>query len=321
MNLSTLNTERYTGIVSLIGPANAGKSTLVNKLVGHKVSIVSPKAQTTRQRILGIKTTEEAQVVYVDTPGFFSRKYRGEMSRFLKREASGACEGVDVLLFVVDVRTILNGEKVIEECINSLRGITSDEKYQVRPPDVWVLNKIDIVEVSSLLPLIATLQKALCTSFGEEYTPEFIPVSAKNGNGIADLESGIIKKLSKGALMFPEDMVMDQTDEMFASELIREKAFLFLHQEIPYGLGVLCRRWEDSDSMITIHVDIIVEKDSQKAIVLGAGGSMLQKIGTQARKELERIYGQKVLLKLFVRVEQNWTRSTQGLIKTGYQLS
>jgi GTPase len=321
MSIDTSADKRKSGVVSLIGPANSGKSTLVNRLVGHKVSIVSPKVQTTRQRIMGIKTTDASQVVYVDTPGFFSRKYRGEMSRFLKREASGASEGVDAVLFVVDVRVLSGGEKGISECVTILKNSIAGEQSNVRLPEVWVLNKIDLVEVSVLLPLIASVSEALDAAFGAEYAPMFIPVSARNGSGVEELESEILKRLPEGPFMFPEDMVMEQSDEVFASELIREKAFLSLHQEIPYGLGVLCRSWEDSEKMITIHADIIVEKDSQKVIVLGTGGSMLEKIGTQARKELERLYGQKVLLKLFVRVERNWTRSPQGLIKTGYQLS
>lgn len=315
---------RKTGVVSLVGPANAGKSTLVNKLVGHKVSIVSPKVQTTRQRIMGIKTTEEAQIVYVDTPGFFSRKYRGEMSRFLKREAAGASEGVDVLMFVVDTKELLRGESKVKECISTLKGFATnseDDIHTARLPEIWVLNKIDLIDLEALLPLILSIQEELTKEFNANYHPEFIPVSATNGSGVKDLESNILKLLPEGDLMFPADTVMDQTDEMFASELIREKAFMYLHQELPYGLGVLCRSWEDTETMITIHADIIVEKDSQKVIVLGAGGSMLQRIGTLARQELEKIYGQKVLLKLFVRVERNWTRTSQGLIKTGYQNS
>jgi GTPase len=312
---------RSVGIVSLIGAANAGKSTLVNALVGHKVTIVSPKEQTTRQRIMGIKTTEQSQVVYVDTPGFSSRKYRGEMSKFLKHEVMESTQGVDVVVYVIDTRLALKHESEIQDIVYSIKKMFGINPSIENLPALFVLNKIDLVERGKLLPLISIIKDMLTEKIDASYTPEFLPVSAKNGNGVKELETLIISKLSEGELLFPEDMVMNQSDENFAAELIREKAFMCLNQELPYGIGVLCRSWEDTPELLTIHADVIVEKDSHKGIVLGSGGSMIERIGTMARRDLERIYAQKVMLKLFVRVEQHWTRTSQGLLNTGYLLS
>lgn len=324
LSASDLNmelSEKHVGMLTLLGPANAGKSSLLNKLVGHKVSIVSPKVQTTRRKVLGIKTTSEAQIVYVDTPGYFSRKYRGEMLSFLKKEMSEASIGVDLILNVLDVRECLKNKTYIRDSIINLKKLTDAASYeanQFTDKILWVLNKIDAIDTKLLLPLISSLSLEISDITGEPFKGEFYPVSAKNSSGLKELEKNIISRLPIGLQLFPADMVMDQSDEDFVSEIIREKAFMSLHQEIPYGLAVVCREMRDTNSFLEIFADIIVEKDSQKAIVLGAGGSMIQKIGTASRIELEKIYGVKVVLKLFVRVEENWTKSVSGLIKSGY---
>ena len=308
---------RKTGFVSLIGPSNSGKSTLVNALVGKKISIVTPKEQTTRQRILGIKTDKESQIAYIDTPGFFGGNYRGEMSSYLQSETSEGAKGVDVVLYCIDSSEIVRGgESATKRVLLPLK-----EKFSVKinsfDIDFIVLNKIDLVEKSALLPAIDQLDKELAI-IKENIKHIFLPVSARTGDGLSNLREEIISRLTPGPELFPEDMITEQTDEFFASEIIREKAFLCLKQELPYGIGVLVRSWEDNSKYCLIQGDLIVEKDSHKGIILGKGGSMIERIGTLARQELERLYGVKIVLKLFVRIEKDWTRSKGGLMKAGY---
>jgi len=316
--MDTIAKDRKVGIISIIGPANAGKSTLVNALVGKKVSIVSSKVQTTRQKVLGIKTDEASQLVFVDTPGFFSRKYRGEMSRFLKREITNGTEGVDAIIFVLDARLASSRDDEASRMISYLEIPKDSNGGKNLAPAIFVLNKLDLIEKDALLPLIAKLTLILKERFGDDYQPSFIPVSAIKGHGLDALHKELLRLVPTGPLLFPEETLTDQTDESFAAEVIREKAFMCLNQELPYGLSVLCRGWEEADKVDTVHADIIVEKDSHKGMVLGKGGQMLERIGTLARKDLEKMYGQKIMLKLFVKVERDWTKTTQGLTKAGY---
>lgn len=306
------------GIVSFIGLANAGKSTLVNALVGSKVSIVTKKAQTTRQRVLGIKTEADSQLVFIDTPGFFTRKYRGEMAQYLRHEITEGVEGVDYLGVVIDAEAMIRTPDNIRilftnlKNLQSIKGLTSE-----KTPDAIIINKIDKIDQQKLLPLIKLISEHV-NSLYQSGEVEYIPISAKSKEGLTLLVEKIKAKCQSGPLIFPEEMVTLQSDEQFASEIIREKAFIYLKQELPYGVGVICRSWEGGDKFETVFADLVVEKDSHKSIVLGKSGKMIQDIGTAARKELERIYGSKFVLKLFVRVEEDWTRSEGGLRKIGY---
>lgn len=315
---AALETRDKVGVVSFIGLANAGKSTLVNALVGSKVSIVTNKAQTTRQRVLGIKTDEDSQLVFIDTPGFFTRTYRGEMAQFLKKEISEGVEGVDFLAVVIDAAAVINSPDKIMllfsnlKNLQALKGLTSE-----KTPDAIIVNKIDKIDKRKLLPLIKLLSEHV-NSLYESKEIEYIPISAKTKEGLPLLLEKIKSKCEPGYLMYPQDMVSVQSDEQFAAEIIREKAFIYLKQELPYGVAVVCRGWQSGANLETVYADIIVDKESHKSIVLGKGGKMLQDIGSQARRDLERIYGSKFLLKLFVRVEEGWTRTVNGLQKTGY---
>jgi len=194
-----------------------------------------------------------------------------------------------------------------------MNGLTAE-----KTPDAIIINKIDKVERLKLLPLIKLISEHVNTLYDSSKI-EYLPISAKTLEGMPMLLEKLKSRCEQGPLMFPKDTVTVQSDEQFASEIIREKAFLFLKQELPYGVAVICRSWEGDDKFETIFADIIVEKDSHKGIVLGKGGKMIQDIGSAARKELERIYGSKFVLKLFVRVEEDWTRSIHGLRKTGYE--
>jgi GTP-binding protein Era len=306
------------GVISFIGLANAGKSTLVNSLVGKKVSIVSNKEQTTRQRVMGIRTDVDSQLVFIDNPGFFTRKNNGQMAHFLKNEIAEGVEGVDYIGVVVDAAEFLKDAGSISQLFSNLKKMQSIHGQTLeKTPDSIIINKIDKIEKIKILPLIKLLSEHVNSLYSSKNI-EYIPISAKTGEGIKELFEHLKSKCEKGPLMFPKDILTPQSDELFASEIIREKAFINLKQELPYGVAVICRSWESSEQYETIFADIIVEKDSHKGIVVGKGGSMLQEIGTSARKELERIYGSKFVLKLFVRIEEDWTRSISGLRKTGY---
>ena len=276
------------GLVAVLGAPNAGKSTLVNALVGQKVAIVSPKAQTTRTRLMGIAIEGEAQMLMVDTPGIFDPNRR--LDRAMVAAAWEGAVGADRVLLTIDAAAKIGPR--VEAMLDG---------FEQRPePKVLVLNKVDIAKKDDLLVLAARLS--------ERFQPEAVfMVSATEGDGVADLKRHLATAMPEGPWHYPEDQLSDATDRMVAAEMTREQLYLQLHAELPYASAVETEKWEDrKDGSTAIHQQILVERDSQKAIVLGKGGSRLKAIGEAARAEIAEHLGRKVHLFLHVKVNPRW---------------
>jgi len=276
------------GLVAVLGAPNAGKSTLVNALVGEKVAIVSPKAQTTRARLMGIAIEGEAQLLLVDTPGIFEPHRR--LDRAMIAAAWEGAESADRLVLVVDAAAKLGAR--VE---NALKGIEG------RPePLILVLNKVDLAKKDDLLVRAQELSNRL--------NPEAVfMISASTGDGVADLKNYLAAAMPEGPWHFPGDQLSDSTDRMAAAEITREQLYLQLHAELPYSSAVETEKWEDrKDGSTVIHQQILVERDSQRAIVLGKGGAQLKKIGQAAREAISDHLGRKVHLFLHVKVNPAW---------------
>jgi GTP-binding protein Era len=277
-----------SGFVSLVGRPNTGKSTLLNALVGQKVAIVADKPQTTRTSIQGVVTRPEAQIVFVDTPGI--HKADSPLNKRMMDAVRAALEERDLLLLVVDAARPFGEE--------DRRAV--DLVHKSGTPVVLVLNKIDLVkEKARLLPLISQYKET------HEFA-DYIPVSAVKGDGLEDLRQAILARLPEGPAYFPEDYVTDQPERYLAAELIREKVLHATRKEVPHSVAVMVDKWEETPTITRIYATIRVERDGQKAIVIGTGGAMLKKIGTLARQEMERLFGVRIYLDLHVRVEPGW---------------
>lgn len=276
------------GFVALLGAPNAGKSTLLNTIVGAKVSIVTPKVQTTRTRILGVSLAGGAQLVFIDTPGIFKPKRR--LDRAMVAAAWGGASDSDVILLLIDAKTGIDRDT---------RRIMDGLKESKRKA-ICVLNKIDTVKRPSLLALTDQL-------VAEDVFTDFFMISALNGDGVEDLKLELADRLPDGPWHFPEDQLSDMNDRLFAAEITREKLYLNLHQELPYALTVETETWEPFDNgAVKVEQVIFVERDSQKGIVLGKGGERIKRIRTLAQEELKDILGRDVHLFLFVKVRENW---------------
>ena len=280
-----IENETRAGFVAVIGAPNAGKSTLVNALVGQKVAIVSPKAQTTRARLMGIAIHHRAQILLVDTPGIFEPRRR--LDRAMVAAAWTGAQDADLILLVIDA-----SERVREEI---LEGLATREL-----PLFLVLNKIDLVKKPKLLALAADLTSRL----GPD---QVFMISATQGDGVSDLQNALSDAMPTGPWLFPDDQVSDATDRMIAAELTREQIVNQLHQELPYATAVETETWEDRpDGSTVIRQQILVERDSQKAIVIGKGGRRLKEIGAAAREEISRHLDRPVHLFLHVKVNPRW---------------
>ena len=276
------------GYVAIVGAPNAGKSTLVNAMVGTKVSIVSPKVQTTRFRVLGIAMVGEAQVILVDTPGIFQPKKRFE--RAMVAAAWGGAVDAELVCVLVDAERGYDDDS---------RGIVERLKQAGRKA-VLVLNKVDLVKREKLLGLAAELD-------AEGVFTDVFMISALKQDHVGDLLAHVAAHLPEGPWMFPEDQVSDLPQRLLAAEITREKAFRALHQELPYALTVDCERWEErDDGSVRIDQVIYIERESQKAIVVGKGGRQIKHIGAAARTELEELLERRVHLFLFVKVKEDW---------------
>ncbi len=276
-----------SGFVAVVGRPNAGKSTLVNALVGRKVAIVTPRPQTTRNRIQGIVHSDDAQIILIDTPGLLAA--RTALERQMSEEVAQALQGVDLLCLIVDAAATFGpGDRLALE--------------RIRPvpcPHFLLLNKIDLMEKPKLLPLIDRYRQA--HSFAE-----IIPVSALTGDGLERLRQKLIEYLPEGPPYFPADQISDAPERFLAAELIREKAMQATRQEVPHALAVIVDRYQESEKLVRIHATIYVERDGQKGILIGKAGQTLKRIGTLAREELEFLLGTKVFLELFVKVQPGW---------------
>ena len=289
----TAAAERRCGIVALVGAPNAGKSTLLNQLIGAKVSIVTPKVQTTRSRILGIVIEGAAQLVLVDTPGIFAPKRR--LERAMVAAAWAGAADADQVVVLIDAARGLD-----EEAQRIVDGLKSAGRRAV-----LALNKVDLVDARKLLPLTERLSK-------EGIFDAVFMISALSGDGVADLKRHLAAAVPVGPWLYPEDQLTDLPQRLMAAEATREQVFLQLHQELPYATMVETDSWEErDDGSVKIAATIHVQRASQKAIVLGKGGSRIKAIGERARAELERMFGRRVHLFLFVRVSEDWTEDRE----------
>lgn len=277
----------HSGFIAIIGRPNAGKSTLVNHLVGRKVAIVTARPQTTRNRILGIVNRPNAQVVLIDTPGI--HRAQSALGRQMMDEVAQALEGIDVLAVMIDAT----------EGVTRLDRMAFDRARQFRGPVFLLLNKIDRVKKPALLPLLETCAK-------ENLFLELIPVSALDGDGVEVALARFISHLPDGEPYFPQDQFTDQPERFLAGEIVREKAMSATRHEVPHSLAVLVESFEETPSLIRIQATIHVEREGQKGILIGRGGEMLKEIGTAARLEIEEILGVKVFLELRVKLEPDW---------------
>lgn len=285
-----------SGFVSIVGRPNVGKSSLMNKLVGENLSIITAKAQTTRHRIMGILNGDDFQIVYSDTPGLLEPKY--ELHKAMMDYVKVSLEDADVILLIVELE-----EKFDEKLL---------AKFQkIQTPIVLLINKIDLAKGSQVNDKIEYWK-------GLIQTREIIPVSAKTGENLNQVLSSIKKYLPEHPGFYPKDDLTDRSERFFASEIIREKIFLNYEQEIPYSAEVGIESFKDEESLIRIRATIFVERDSQKGIVIGKGGSSLKKVGTDARKDLEKFFGKKIFLETHVKVADNWRKQKLRLKQFGY---
>jgi GTPase len=289
-----------SGYVALVGRPNVGKSTLLNHLVGQKISITSRKPQTTRHRILGIKTLVEGQAVYVDTPGLHGDEKKA-LNRYLNRTAESTLSGVDLVVWLTDMPRWHSFDKKILSLL---------EKADVSA--VFVINKIDRVE-----------QKEICLPFMKEVDEAFpfsaiVPISALKGTNLDVLERKIIEALPEREPIYPDDQITDRPERFFAAEIIREKLTRRLTQELPYELSVEIERYVDEGNLIRLHAIIWVERETQKSIVIGKSGSVLKAVGQKSRTDLETMTGKKVYLNLWVKVKLGWSDNERALRSLGY---
>ncbi len=299
------NPDQYenfkSGYVAIAGTPNAGKSTLLNRILGEKISITSKKPQTTRNRILGVLHRPGVQIVFFDTPGVFEAK--DKLNVRIVDAALAAVGDADLILVVIDVA---------QSNPNAERFLVKQLRSQTRPV-VLALNKIDLVDKSILLQAIDKWSK----TFPFE---ELVPISAKEGTQIDELISAMARMLPQGPPFFPEDMLTDVTERFIAAELIREQVFRLTGEEIPYATAVTADTFEEENEgqLVRIEATIHLERDSQKGIVIGKNGSKLKQIGTRSREQIEKMLGCKVYLKLFVRVQKNWRKDTRAIRRFGY---
>lgn len=286
------------GYVALIGRPNVGKSTLINTVIGEKVSIVTEKPQTTRNRITGIKNLPHAQIIFIDTPGI--HKPRHKLGEFMVKEAQEAMDMVDLIVFMVEPEAPGNDELSIIERL---------KKHN--KPVILAINKIDTVAKQNLLPLI-DLYKDL-HSF-----QEIIPISALKKDGIERLIERIIFYLPESPMLYPEDMLTDQAERFMVAEFIREKIMKYTHDEIPYSVAVDIERWEETEKLISIGANIYVEREGQKIIIIGKKGERLKKIATEARLDIEKFLGTKMFLEVWVKVRKKWRQKDMLLKSLGY---
>ena len=295
-----MQTEKkfHSGFVTIVGRPNVGKSTLMNALVGEKVAIVSNRPQTTRNRIMGVMTRPECQIVFLDTPGIHNPRTR--LGEYMMQSVRDAMDGMDGMLVLVDATQVGEQDRKIVQEMSSRKV-----------PKILALNKIDLLPKEKLL--------ALMESFAQCGYDEIIPISAKTGDGVEELAAALMAKLPEGPKYFPDDMMTDQPERQICAEMIREKALLHLRDEVPHGIGVeMMAMNKESDDFMEIHATIYCERDAHKGIIIGKRGAMLQLIGTEARRDIEQLLGLHVNLKLWVKVRPDWRNRMDDLRTLGY---
>lgn len=298
--MSELNIKK-SGYVAIVGRPNVGKSTLLNGLLGEKVSITSPKPQTTRWQVLGIQTRDDAQIIYIDTPGMHTEEKRA-MNRYMNRVASSVLLDADVLVFVIDATYWHREDELV------LKKLQSLDK-----PVILVLNKIDLVkDKAELLPLIDKVQSKLDFA-------AIVPISAMKQENTNHLEDEIAKLLPEGEQLFPEDQLTDRSVRFQVAEVIREKLIILTDEELPYTTTVEIEQFKEGEKLTEISAVIWVEREGQKIIVIGKKGARLKKVGILARRDIEKMLDAKVFLRLWVKVKENWTDDDKALRGLGYE--
>lgn len=294
--------EFRSGFVAIVGRANVGKSTLLNRLLGRKLAIVSPKPQTTRNRILGVKTTPRGQIILLDTPGVHDTSHGSKLHRYMARVAELSCRDVDLILFMVDVRGAPHAED---------RALVR-RFAKVRSPVMLALNKIDRIPKPEVLTAIDTCRQLFNFC-------DLVPISALQGENVERLEALLLERLPVGPAYFPAATLTDQPERFLIGELIREQLMMNLHEELPHATAVIVEEMrETGQGTLHIGATVLVEKESQKGIVIGKDGQMIKRIGELARKEIARFVGSDVYLELWVKVKRNWSRSEVALRELGY---
>jgi len=295
------NTENnfLSGFAAIVGRPNVGKSTMMNAMVGEKVAIVSNRPQTTRNRIMGVATEKDHQIVFLDTPGL--HKPRTKLGEYMVKSVQDAMDGIDVLLVLVDVSDVGPQDRAIVE-----------EMAQRKVKKILVLNKTDIVDEAKLM---ATIQ-----SFSAEQYDAIVPISARSGKNMDKLRKLIVSFLPQGPKYFPDDMMTDQPERLICAEIIREKALLHLREEVPHGIGVEMMRIQKlSENMTEIHATIYCERASHKGIIIGKQGAMLRTIGAESRKDIENLLGTRINLQLWVKIREDWRNRMDDLRTLGYE--
>ena len=290
------------GYVAITGRPNVGKSTLLNRLIGQKISITSRKPQTTRHHLLGIKNTRDAQILYLDTPGIQAAP-RDAINRYMNREAMNVLPDVDIILFMIDAAAWTIQDQVVLQKIQKQSGANV----------FLILNKIDkLVNREQLMPLIERISS-------EHEFAEIIPMSARNNHDVKRLEDALVRYLPEAGPEYPEDQLTNRSSRFMASEFIREKLMQHLGDELPYKLAVTIDSFSETARCTRIHATIWVEQPGQKKIIIGKNGTMLKTVGEQARKSMEKLFGQKIFLKTWVRIRRKWTDDEQALKLFNYE--
>lgn len=297
--ITNMSTTHKSGFVNIVGNPNVGKSTLMNDLVGERISIITSKAQTTRHRIMGIVNTPEYQIVFSDTPGVLSPKYKLQESMLAFSEE--ALTDADVLVYVTDV---------VEDPSKNAEYLAKVAQEKV--PVLLVINKIDLLKNNGELDAIVARWREMLPN------AEIFPISAKEHFNVSNLMARIVALLPEGEPYFGKDALTDKPARFFVTEIIREKILLNYDKEVPYSTEVIVEKFEESEGSIHIMAVIYVERDSQKGILIGKGGSMLKRVGTEARKDIEKFFDKRVYLELFVKVEPNWRNRENKLRQFGY---
>ncbi len=288
-----------SGFVTILGKPNVGKSTLLNKILGEKVSIVSPKPQTTRNKILGILNEPEYQIIFIDTPG--KHNIKNKLDKYMDAEIEQAKQDVDIVLLVID------GSKRITQADYEWVESFNNAKQKV----IVVVNKIDATSFEKLYPQLVRFNDM-------KFVLDIIPISAKNGKNVEDLVKVIKDNLTSDIKYYDDDIYTDKSLRFMVSEIIREKALLYLQDEIPHGIAVDIVEYKEEGNKVIIDADIICERDAHKPIILGSRGDMIKKIGTEARLDIEKLVQAKVFLSLFVKVRDNWRNNNNQMSNFGY---
>ena len=289
-----------SGFVAIVGRPNVGKSTLLNRILGQKISITSRKPQTTRHQILGVKTANGIQTIYVDTPGIHKRNEHA-LNRYMNRAASSALRDVDLVVFVVDRTAWTDEDELVLSQLQALKC-----------PVILALNKADqLADKGELLPQIQSLSERFAFA-------EIIPVSAKAGTNVAELESLIASRLPDGVQYFPSDQVTDRSGRFLAAEIVREKITRRLGDEIPYQITVEIEQFKEIDGVLHINALIWVEREGQKKIIIGQGGEQIKKIGSDARIDMQKLFDSKVMLRTWIKVKRGWSDNERAIKSLGY---